>query len=113
MRNGIYLVGIIVFAFSFCNAQNKSDFTIIPNWKKGEIKKMTVVHSGVWTMNGVANSYPPDTSAVYSIEIIDKTKDGYLLEWKTILNDAEIEEVDFMRNYILNFKYAKTKPHSC
>lgn len=105
MRDRIYLIGIIVFAFSFCNAQNKTDFTIIPNWEKGETKKMTVVHSGVWIMNGIENSYPPDTSSVYSIEIIDKTKDGYLLEWKTILNENETDEVDFMTNYVLNFKY--------
>jgi hypothetical protein len=105
MRNRLYLIGFIVFAFSFCNAQSKTDFTILPNWKKGETKKMTVINSGVWIMNGEENSFPSDTSAVYSIEIIDKTKDGYLLEWKTILNDNEIEEVDFMKNYMLNFKY--------
>ncbi len=105
MRDRIYLILIIVLAFSYCNAQNKTDFTIIPNWKQGEIKKMTVIHSGIWRMNDIENSTPPDTSVVYSIEIIDKTNDGYLLEWKIILNKNETDEIDFMTNYVLNFKY--------
>ncbi|MCF8235936.1 MAG: hypothetical protein K9G67_13245 [Bacteroidales bacterium] len=34
-----------------------------------------------------------------------QTETGYLVEWKALIADIELEEVDFMEDYVSQFKY--------
>jgi len=105
MRKSIFVIGLIFFTFFICNAQNEKKFKLKANWKKGEVKEMIVLQSGSWTMNGEEDIFPIDTSALYTIEIVDKSSKGYIVEWKIINNDKELDELAIMKEYISEFKY--------
>lgn len=105
MRNSIIIIGIVFFIFFSCTAQDKKTFTLKANWKKGEVKEMLVQQSSSWKTNEWEDISPTETTAKYSITIIDKTNKGYLVEWKALIADIELEEVDFMKDYVSQFKY--------
>jgi len=104
MRNSIIIIGLILTVLN-CKAQDEKTFKIEANWKKGEVKEMVVQQSGSWTMNGQENIFPTEIKAKYLITIIDKTDEGYIVEWKIINNDKELEEFEFMKEYVSKFKY--------
>jgi len=105
MRNTIIIIGIIFLTVFGCKAQDEKTFKLKANWKKGEVKEMIVQQSGSWTMNGQENTFPSEIKAKYLITIIDKTEKGYIVEWKILNNDKELEEVEFMKEYVSKFKY--------
>lgn len=91
--------------FFSCKAQDKKTFKLEANWKKGEVKEMNVQQSGSWTMNGQEGTFPTEFSSKYIITIIDKVEKGYIVEWKILNNDKELEEDEFMKEYVSQFKY--------
>lgn len=106
MKNSIIIIGILFLTTFSCKAQDEKTFKIKANWEKGEVKEMIVQQSGSWTINGQENPFPTEIKAKYSITIIDKTEKGYIVEWKKILNnDKELEEDQFMKEYVSQFKY--------
>lgn len=104
MRKGLLLI-VILFAIFICQAQDKKKIKLKANWKKGDIKEVVALQSGSWVMNGEETIFPIDTSAQYRIEIVDKNSKGYIVEWKIINKDKELDDVDFMKEYISDFKY--------
>jgi len=105
MRNSIIIIGILFLTAFSCKSQDEKTFKIKANWKKGEVKEMIVQQSGSWTMNGQENTFPTEIKAKYSIKIIDKTEKGYIVEWKILNSDKELEEDQFMKEYVSQFKY--------
>lgn len=85
MRNSIIIIGIVFFIFFSCKAQDKKTFTLKANWKKGEVKEMLVQQSSSWKTNGWEDISPTETTAKYSITIIDKQKQVILLNGKHLL----------------------------
>ena len=105
MKKSIIIIGILLLTVFICKAQDKESFKLKANWKKGEVKEMIVQHSGSWIMNGEENTFPKEISAKYLITIVDKTEKGYIVEWKILNDDKDLEEVYYMKNYISHFKY--------
>ncbi len=103
MRNIVIVV--LFFTFFSCEAQPTKNFKIVPNWQKGEVKEMIVQQSGAFTVNGQETPFPTEIKEKYSIEIIDQTEKGYIVEWKILDKDKEFEELEFMKEYLSNFKY--------
>lgn len=105
MRNNIIILGLVFLTLFSCNAQDKKTFKLKANWKKGEVKEMIVQQSGSWKTNGQEDTFPTEISAKYLITIIDKTDKGYIVEWKILNIDKELEENEFMKDYVSQFKY--------
>jgi len=105
MRNSIIIIGILFLTAFGCKAQDEKTFKLEANWKKGEVKEMNVQQSGSWAMNGHEDTFPTEISAKYLITIIDKTEKGYIVEWKILNNDKELEGDEFMKEYVSQFKY--------
>ncbi len=105
MRNSIIIVGIFFSTVFSCKAQEKEIFKLKANWKKGEVKEMIVQQSGYWKMNGQENTTPTKISAKYQITIIDKIKKGYVVEWRILNTIKKLEESEFLKEYVSQFKY--------
>lgn len=105
MNNRIILFVIIFLTVFNCKAQDKKILKLKANWKKGEVKEMVVQQSGSWSLNGKSNTLPLETTARYLITIVDKTAEGYIVEWRIINNEKNLEEFDFINNYLSQYKY--------
>ena len=105
MRKSIFTIGLIFFALFSCSTQNEKKFKLKANWEKGEVKEMIVLQSGSRTMEGEEDIFPVDTIGQYNIEIVDRSSKGYIIEWKIINNNKELDGVAFMKEYISEFKY--------
>jgi len=105
MRISIFTIVLIFFTLFSCSTQNEKKIKFKANWKKGEVKEMIVLQSDSLTIKGEENIFSIDTLAQYTIEIVDKSSKGYIVEWKIINNDNELDEIAFMKEYISEFKY--------
>jgi len=56
---------------------------------------MIVLQSGSRTMEGEEDIFPVDTIGQYNIEIVDRSSKGYIIEWKIINNNKELDGVAF------------------
>lgn len=105
MRKSIFTIGLIFFTFFSCTTQYEKKFELMTNWEKGDVKEMIVLQSGSRTMEGEEDIFSVDTIGHYTIEIVDKSSKGYIVEWKIINNNKELDGVAFMKEYISEFKY--------
>lgn len=105
MRTFLQLSILVFFTISICNAQVKKDFCITPYWKKGETKTLTIIQSSIWTPHDREDSYDPDTTGIFSIKVIDKTIDSYIIEWSPIPMDNQTMESDFEKYWLSKFKF--------
>ncbi len=105
MQKLIIIFGIIFLTTFSGKAQDKEAFKLKANWEKGDVKEMIVQHSGSWKMNGQEQTFPMKINAKYQITILDKTEQGFVVEWKILYDDNVTEENELVKEYISQFKY--------
>ena len=105
MRNWIIITGMFFLTVFGSKAQEKVPFKLMANWKPGEVKEMIVKQSGLWEMSGDEDTIPMEISAKYLITITDKSEKGYMVEWKIINTNKELEDNELLKDYISGFKY--------
>ncbi len=97
------LIWCIVCITLDSQAQDVEKIILKPNWQKGEIKKITTIKSNVVVSRQSQEQFI-DTTFIYQITVLNKTDDGYSLEWK-ILNVNDIANTKYEKKYLSKFKY--------
>lgn len=105
MRIKIILIGILSLIVFYCKAQEKESFKIRANWKKGEVKEMTIQHSGSIKINSFEQSFPTTISAKFQISVLEKSQQGCIVEWKMINNSNDLDDNKIMSEYLEQYKY--------
>jgi hypothetical protein len=99
----IFLILFTLVSYT-CISQCKSKFTILPHWKVGDTRLMTVRTSVNMSLNEDANT-KFDTSAIFSIKIVEATQNAYVLEVGMVPRGIEQWDIDFFKDYISTYRY--------
>lgn len=97
---------LTVFILSCSTSQPEDGIILLPKWKPGDFKTVTVVVSETWKENDENEaSTRIDTIDVYFIKILDKTKKGYVVELKKKMPEEIHSEFELLNEYFNNLKY--------